>query len=92
VSGGNTAVTRRYKVLLEWDGNEAVWVSYVPDLNDLSTFGESHEEAIDNTHEAIAGSVEAAAKEGIEIPPSSSELAELLTVIATYLWARFNPA
>jgi antitoxin HicB len=73
-------VTRRYKVLLEWDQDDSVWVSYVPDLNYLSTYGDTREQAIEKTREAIEGYVEAAAKEGIEVPQSSSDLADLVDV------------
>ncbi len=61
--------TRRYKVLVEWDPEENVWVTYVPALNHLSTFGETKAEALANTREAILGYLEAATKEGIEVPP-----------------------
>ena len=71
--------TRQFQVLLEWDANAKVWVSYVPALNYLSTFGESREEAIEQTREAILGYLEAAAKEGIEIPAGDSR-AELVDV------------
>ena len=73
-------ILRHYKVLLEWDEEAKAWVSYVPDLNFLSTYGDTREEAIENTREAIEGYVEAAAKEGLEIPQSSSDLAELVDV------------
>jgi len=59
---------RRYHVLLEWDPEDEVWVTFVPALNDLSTFGETREEALANTQEAIEGFFEAAAKEGIVVP------------------------
>jgi predicted RNase H-like HicB family nuclease len=59
---------RRYHVLLEWDPEDHVWVTFVPALNDLSTFGETREEALANTQEAIEGYLEAAAKEGIVVP------------------------
>lgn len=68
-----------FNVLLEWDPEDRVWVSYVPDLNYLSTFGDSREEAIANTREAIAGYFEALGKEGLPIPRAShkAELIEL---------------
>jgi predicted RNase H-like HicB family nuclease len=59
--------SRRFKVLIEWDTEESVWVTYVPALNHLSTYGESREEALDNTREAIAGYLEAAAKEHLTV-------------------------
>jgi predicted RNase H-like HicB family nuclease len=54
--------------LLEWDPEAGVWVTYVPTLNGLSTFGETKELALANTREAILGCLEAAEKEGIPIP------------------------
>ncbi|MGH2459862.1 MAG: type II toxin-antitoxin system HicB family antitoxin [Chloroflexota bacterium] len=73
------AETRHFNILLEWDPEGQVWVSYVPDLNFLSTFGDSREEAIANTREAILGYLEAARKEGLPIPHASqkAELVEL---------------
>ena len=64
---------RRFKVLIEWDPESQLWVTYVPSLDSLSTFGESREEALENTREAIIGYFEAAAKEGLPVPPADSE-------------------
>lgn len=60
--------TRRYHVLVAWDAEEEVWVTYVPALDDLSTYGTTREEALANTAEAIAGYLEAAAKEHLPVP------------------------
>jgi predicted RNase H-like HicB family nuclease len=69
---------RRYQVLLEWDPDETVWVTYVPALDLLSTYGESREEALANTREAILGYLEAAEIEGISIPDEHAlELVQL---------------
>ena len=59
---------QHYHVLLEWDPEANSWVTYVPALNHLSTFGETKEEALANTREAILGYLEAAEKEGIPLP------------------------
>jgi predicted RNase H-like HicB family nuclease len=64
--------TRRFKVLLEWDAEARAWVTYVPLLGNLSTFGDTREEAIEQTREAILGYLEAADKEGIPVPDESS--------------------
>ncbi len=61
--------TRQFQVVLEWDAEDKVWVTYVPSLNYLSTYGETREEALANTQEAILGYIEAAAKEGIKVSP-----------------------
>jgi predicted RNase H-like HicB family nuclease len=72
-------MTRRFPVLLERDRDSGVWVTYVPSLGNLSTWGETREEAIANTEEAILGYLEAAAQEGIDLPAEPSEL-EMLNV------------
>ena len=68
--------THHYHVLLEWDSEAGAWVTFVPLLNGLSTFGETREEALANTREAILGYLEAAAQEGIA-PPPPAELVDL---------------
>ena len=68
-----------FQVMLEWDSDENVWVTYVPTLDFLSTYGETKEEAIANTREAIVGYMEAASKEGISMP-SGTSVAELVSI------------
>jgi predicted RNase H-like HicB family nuclease len=68
--------TQHFHVLLEWDPEAEAWVTYVPTLNGLSTFGETKEEALSNTREAILGYLEAAEKEGLSLP-DPAELVDL---------------
>ena len=63
---------RHYNVIIEWDAVEQLWVTYVPALNYLSTYGETREEALAQTQEAMLGYLEAAAKEGIPVPAGDS--------------------
>jgi predicted RNase H-like HicB family nuclease len=65
--------------LLEFDDEADAWVTYVPALDHISTFGASREEALENTKELIKGYIEAAAKEGLSFSAGSheSELVEL---------------
>lgn len=63
-------------MLLEWDPEADSWVTYVPTLNGLSTFGKTKEEALTNTREAILGYLEAAEKEGLRLP-APAELVDL---------------
>ncbi|MDA8219512.1 MAG: type II toxin-antitoxin system HicB family antitoxin [Dehalococcoidales bacterium] len=65
--------TRRFKVLVEFSPAEGVWVTYVPSLNHLSTFGQTREEALEETKEAILGYLEAAEKEGLPLPSPDAE-------------------
>lgn len=61
--------TPRFQMLIEWDAEDQVWVTYVPSLGHLSAFGETRDEALAMTKEAILGYIEAAAKEGLPVPP-----------------------
>ena len=65
---------RRFKVVLEWDAEDAVWVTYVPALNHLSTFGDTREEALSQTREAILGYLEVAATEKIAVPDTDTDI------------------
>lgn len=79
---GSEAV-RRFKVLIEWDPEEEVWVTYVPALAHLSTYGDRWEEALAQTREAILGYFEAAAKEGLPIPSAEAETEIVELEVAT---------
>ena len=76
--------TYRCKVLIEWDATDNVWVTTVPALDGLSTFGDTRDEAIAQTREAIAGYLEALAKEGLPAPARDAtvELLELEVAMA----------
>lgn len=67
-------MTRHFRIILEWDEEEKVFITYVPILNNLSTFGDTKEEALANTREAIVGYIEAAQKEGIPIEEDSGSI------------------
>ena len=75
--------TRRFKVLLEWDAEERVWVTTVPTLDGLSTYGETREEAIEQTREAILGYLEAAKREGLPVPAGGGEIELVEVEVAT---------
>jgi len=62
-----------FKVLLQWDPDDEMWVTFVPQLNNLSTYGESREQALEETREAILGYFEAAAKAGLQVGPAAPE-------------------
>lgn len=70
---------RRLKVIVERDPEAGLWVTYVPALGHLSTYGHSKREALLQTREAIRGYFEAAEKAGIDIGDSDVdvELTEL---------------
>jgi predicted RNase H-like HicB family nuclease len=69
-----------FKVLLEWEPESEVWVTYVPALGRLSTYGETREEALAQTAEAILGYLEASEKEGMPVPSQHDTEIELVDV------------
>lgn len=58
---------RKFAVILEFDPDDDVWVTYVPSLGHLSTYGKTRDEALQQTREAIAGYLEVAAKEAEDV-------------------------
>ncbi|MGB8910045.1 MAG: type II toxin-antitoxin system HicB family antitoxin [Candidatus Cybelea sp.] len=72
-------MARQFQVVIEHDPSENAWVTYVPALDHLSTFGNTRDEALENTREAILGYIEAAEKEGIaiKIEPTPAELVQI---------------
>jgi predicted RNase H-like HicB family nuclease len=70
-----TTKPRTFRVLLQWDDESAAWVTYVPELGNISTYGNTEEEALAATREMILGYLEAAEKENVK--PHSMKLVEL---------------
>lgn len=70
-------MTRQFQVLLEWDPEDEVWVTYVPHLDFLSTFGDTREEALEHTREAILLYLEGLEEHELEIPAAHAR-AELV--------------
>lgn len=75
--------SRRFKVLVEWDPSDSVWVTQVPALNHLSTHGATKEEALTETREAILGYLEAAAIEGLSLDNAEPEVELVELEVAT---------
>ena len=62
------SVSGPFQIVMEWDAKDRVWVSYVPDLGNISTYGDTLEEAIAQTREAILGYLETAAEQQMPLP------------------------
>ena len=72
-------MARQFQVFVEQDPSENAWVTYVPALDHLSTFGSTRDEALGNTREAILGYLEAADKEGIKLSADTTD-AEIVQI------------
>lgn len=68
---------QRYRVVLEHDPADGVWVTHVPALNGLSTFGPSRAVALERTREAILGYLEVAHVTGLTPAETDLEVVEL---------------
>ena len=68
----------RLAIEIEWDPAEHVWTAQVPALNNLSTYGDTYQEAADKCREAILGFLEASEKEGLPFPITPAEARILL--------------
>ncbi len=72
----------RLKVTLEWDSESRQFVTFVPDLGNISTFGPTEEAALDATADMLLGYIEVAEQEGIALPLSKSEVSEIRAALA----------
>jgi predicted RNase H-like HicB family nuclease len=57
-----------FKIRLDWDADARVWVTCVPNLGGISTFGNTLDEAIFQTREMVIGYFEALEAEGLPAP------------------------
>ena len=77
-----TAQSARLAIEIEWDPEDHVWTAQVPTLNNLSTYGDTYQDAVDKCREAILGFLEASEKEGLPLPLNHVE-AEILLASLT---------
>ena len=79
-----TVQSARLAIEIEWDVEEEVWIAQVPALNNLSTYGNTYQEAVDKCREAILGFFEASKKEGLPLPLTDAEAASLLASLSDH--------
>jgi predicted RNase H-like HicB family nuclease len=60
-----------FKMILDWDVGAQAWVTCVPSLGGISTFGNSLDEAILETREMVIGYLEAVEAEGLPRPDAN---------------------
>ena len=66
---------------MEWEEEAALWVTYVPALNDISTFGSTQTEALARTRAMIRDYIESMEAERLSLPLTETERRELLTTL-----------
>ena len=62
------AELRDLTIRMEWDEMTASWVTFVPELNGISTFGDTQEQALDMTRELILVYIESMQEYGMRLP------------------------
>ena len=67
-----------FEIRLEWDPADRVWVSHVPSLGGLSSYGATSQEASEMTREAVLGYLETAEDLGKSLPLDPTEIRTLL--------------
>jgi predicted RNase H-like HicB family nuclease len=75
------ATTKVVTIEMEYDQDARAFVTYVKELNRMSTFGETEEAALDNTTEMIRGYIRSMEANRKRIPLAAPRLAELKRLI-----------
>ena len=72
---------RSITVKLEWDPETANWMSFIPELNNISTFGKTQEEALEHTRDLLRGYLETCEAHGCHLPLTQQQIHEIRTVV-----------
>jgi predicted RNase H-like HicB family nuclease len=64
-------------VQMEWDAESGAWVTYVPELNGISTFGETQEQALESTRDMILAYLQSAEELQLPIPLGRDEVRKI---------------
>ena len=59
---------------MEWDEQTANWMTFVPELNNISTFGPTQEAALESTVELVLVYIETMLDEGCPLPLDRSAI------------------
>jgi len=68
-------------VQMEWDAESGAWVTYVPELNGISTFGETEEQALESTRDMILTYLQSAEELHLPIPLSRDEVGKIRALL-----------
>ena len=60
-----------YKIEYELDKKSGKVVATIPELNSVSSYGDTFAEAEANVHEAVVGYIEVLQRRGKKVPPTS---------------------
>ena len=69
-------------VQMEWDEDTEAWVTRVPELNNISTFGKTQEEALRQTRELVLGYIDTMRDHHLRVPLPASVVRRLREALA----------
>ena len=72
------------EIRMHWEDESRAWVTVIPHLGHLSTFGDTEQEALDNTAEMLLAWVESSEANGLKIPLTRTQLKELKRELAEW--------
>lgn len=72
---------RSITVKLEWDPETRNWMSFIPELNNISTFGKTQEEALEHTRDLLRGYLETCEAHGFHLPLTQQQIHEIRAVV-----------
>jgi predicted RNase H-like HicB family nuclease len=78
------------RVEIERDADTKAYVTFVPALGQLSTFGETLEEALDQTRDMLLTYIVSMDDEGMPLPFSKAEIKRLRRALRTPLLDRMS--
>jgi predicted RNase H-like HicB family nuclease len=68
-------------VEMEWEEEAAQWVTYVPALNNISTFGPTQTEALARTRAMMRDYIESMVAENLPLPLTEGERRDLMATL-----------
>jgi predicted RNase H-like HicB family nuclease len=74
---------RDLTIRMEWDEPTAHWVVAIPELNGISTYGQTQEEALQMAGELIGGYIEAMQAVGLKLPIGAAAVRRIQKALAS---------
>jgi predicted RNase H-like HicB family nuclease len=72
---------RSITVKLEWDPETRHWMTFIPELNKLSTFGKTREEALEHTRDLLRGYLETCQAHALRLPLTQKQIQEIRAAV-----------
>lgn len=69
-------------VQIEWDDETQSWVTCIPELNGISTFGATQEEALQQTRDLVIGYLDSMEERGLQLPVSRISIRRIREALA----------